>query len=66
MTMNVKTALYPRHTFTPAELPQVDVVQAVVIEPAMLQLIRPRLRAHRIVRKMLKEIDNFVDRPQLQ
>jgi hypothetical protein len=50
----------------PAELPQVDVVQVVVIEPAMLQPMRPRLRAQRIVRMMLKERASFVDRPQLQ
>jgi hypothetical protein len=50
----------------PAALPQVVVVQDVVIEPAMLQLMRPRLRAQRIVRRMLTEMESFVDRPQLQ
>lgn len=50
----------------PAELPQVAVVQVVVIEPAMLQAIRPRLRAQRIVRMMLRAMASLVERPQLQ
>ena len=31
-----------------------------------LQLSRPRDRAQRIVRRMLSEMESFVDRPQLQ
>lgn len=50
----------------PAELPQVAAVQVVVIEPAMLQAIRPRLRAQRIVRMMLRAMASLVERPQLQ
>lgn len=31
-----------------------------------LQLSRPRDRAQRIVRRMLRDMESFVDRPQLQ
>jgi hypothetical protein len=41
-------------------------VQAVVIVLARLQLSRPRDSAQRIVRRMLSEMESFVDRPQLQ
>lgn len=41
-------------------------MQAVVIVLARLQLSRPRDSAQRIVRRMLSEMESFVDRPQLQ
>ena len=41
-------------------------MHAVVMVLAKLQLRRPRDSAQRIVRRMLSEIESFVDRPQLQ
>lgn len=41
-------------------------MQAVVIVLARLQLRRPRDRAQRTVRRMLSDMESFVDRPQLQ
>lgn len=38
----------------------------VVIVLERLQLNRPRDRAQRIVRRMLRDMESFVDRPQLQ
>lgn len=38
----------------------------VVIVLDRLQLNRPRDRAQRIVRRMLRDMESFVDRPQLQ
>lgn len=38
----------------------------VVIVLDRLQLSRPRDRAQRIARRMLREMESFVDRPQLQ
>lgn len=50
----------------PAVLPQTAVVQDVVIEPAMLQDMRARLRAQRIVRIMLRAMASLVERLHVQ